>query len=82
MKWKKGAKRPDKSNAIDLFVTGQVPPNEDAVERELYEAVFEEVPVELTQAERAEWKARLTEVAVSSDAFVSLLSSPLGLVVI
>lgn len=71
-KWKKSAKRPDKSNAIDLFVTGLVPKKEEgSLERELYEAVFEEVPEEFTQAEKEEWKAKLTEVAVSSDAFVS-----------
>lgn len=71
-KWKKGAKRPDKSNAIDLFVTGLVPKKEEgSLERELYEAVFEEVPKEFTQQEKDEWSAKLKEVAVSSDAFVS-----------
>lgn len=72
-KWKKGTKRPDKSNAIDLFVSGQIP-DKDAnggMERELYESVFEEVPQELTAEERKEWRKQLTDVAVSSDAFVS-----------
>ncbi|KAH8147434.1 uncharacterized protein LAJ45_08590 [Morchella importuna] len=68
-KWKKGTKRPDKSNAIDLFVTGQVPAKEDVAERELYEAVFEELPAEFTKEERAEWMAKFCDVAVSSDAF-------------
>ncbi|TDZ26801.1 Bifunctional purine biosynthesis protein ADE17 [Colletotrichum orbiculare MAFF 240422] len=51
IKWKKGTKRPDKSNAIDLL------------------AVFEEVPPAFTDAEREEWLGKLTNVAVSSDAF-------------
>lgn len=78
-KWKKGAKRPDKSNAIDLFVTGLVPKKEEGnLERELYEAVFEEVPEEFTQQEKDEWSAKLTEVAVSSDAFVGFPSFDLN----
>ncbi|KAL7276823.1 bifunctional phosphoribosylaminoimidazolecarboxamide formyltransferase/IMP cyclohydrolase [Rhizina undulata] len=70
LKWKKGTKRPDKSNAIDLFVSGLVPKKEEGnLERELYEAVFEEVPAELTEQEREEWRKQLTNVAISSDAF-------------
>ncbi|TGZ83105.1 bifunctional purine biosynthesis protein ADE17 [Ascodesmis nigricans] len=70
-KWKKGTKRPDKSNAIDLYVSGQVPEKDQngGMERELYESVFEEVPQELTPEERKEWRSKLTDVAVSSDAF-------------
>jgi len=71
IKWKKGTKRPDKSNAIDLLVSGQLP--KDGPEREGYEAFFEEVPPAFTEQERADWLGKLTEVAVSSDAFVSLL---------
>jgi hypothetical protein len=71
-KWKKGTKRPDKSNAIDLFVSGQVPDKvEGGMERELYESVFEEVPEELTAEEKKAWRKQLTDVVVSSDAFVS-----------
>ncbi|KAI5795193.1 cytidine deaminase-like protein [Geopyxis carbonaria] len=68
-KWKKGTKRPDKSNAIDLFVSGQVPDKDAGMERELYESVFEEVPVELTAEEKKEWKNKFSDVAISSDAF-------------
>ncbi|SPN96759.1 probable 5-aminoimidazole-4-carboxamide ribonucleotide transformylase/IMP cyclohydrolase [Cephalotrichum gorgonifer] len=67
IKWKQGTKRPEKSNAIDLLVSGQVP--KDGPERAGYEAVFEEVPVSFTDAERQEWLGKLTDVAVSSDAF-------------
>lgn len=67
LKWKKGTKRPDKSNAIDLLVSGELP--KSGPERESFEAVFEEVPAPFTEAEREEWSAKLTNVAVSSDAF-------------
>ncbi|KAH6666650.1 cytidine deaminase-like protein, partial [Halenospora varia] len=67
IKWKKGTKRPDKSNAIDLLVSGQLP--KDGPEREGYEGFFEEVPQAFTEEEKKEWLSKLTEVAVSSDAF-------------
>ena len=38
----------------------------------MYEGVFEEVPAELTYEEKREWLNKLNDVAVSSDAFVSL----------
>lgn len=69
IKWKKGTKRPDKSNAIDLLVSGELP--KGGPERASFEGVFEEVPAAFTEAEREEWLSKLTDVAVSSDAFVS-----------
>lgn len=69
IKWKKGAKRPDKSNAIDLLVSGQLP--KDGPERESFEALFEEVPAAFTEQEKNEWLSKLTDVCISSDAFVS-----------
>lgn len=69
IKWKKGTKRPDKSNAIDLLVSGELP--KDGPEREAFEAVFEEVPPAFTEEERDAWMKQLKDVAVSSDAFVS-----------
>jgi phosphoribosylaminoimidazolecarboxamide formyltransferase/IMP cyclohydrolase len=68
IKWKKGTKRPDKSNAIDLLVSGQLP--KAGPEREDYEGFFEEVPAPFTDDERKEWLDKLNEVSVSSDAFV------------
>jgi phosphoribosylaminoimidazolecarboxamide formyltransferase/IMP cyclohydrolase len=68
IQWKKGTKRPDKSNAIDLLVSGQLP--KAGPEREGYEGFFEEVPAPFTDEERKEWLDKLNEVAVSSDAFV------------
>lgn len=73
IKWKKGTKRPDKSNAIDLLVSGELP--KSGSEREAFEAVFEEVPAAFTEAEREEWLGKLTDVAVSSDAFFPFIDN-------
>ncbi|EMC91318.1 hypothetical protein BAUCODRAFT_80640 [Baudoinia panamericana UAMH 10762] len=67
VKWKKGTKRADKSNAIDLLCSGIVP--EFGAEREDWEKNFEEVPKIFTPEERKAWLGKLSEVAVSSDAF-------------
>ena len=69
--WKKGVKRPDKSNAIDMLCSGQVP--RTGIEKDDYERNFEVVPERFTDEEREEWLSRLDGVAVSSDAFVSFL---------
>jgi phosphoribosylaminoimidazolecarboxamide formyltransferase / IMP cyclohydrolase len=67
MQFAPGAKRPDKANAIDLYVSGQIP--EANVETEQYEATFKTVPEPLTAHERAEFLKQLDGVACSSDAF-------------
>ncbi|KAI0095807.1 AICARFT/IMPCHase bienzyme [Nemania sp. FL0031] len=67
IKWKKGTKRPDKSNAIDLLVSGELP--KSGPEREAFEAVFEDVPAAFSEEERNDWLSKLGDVAVSSDAF-------------
>ncbi|TLS28418.1 hypothetical protein PpBr36_00223 [Pyricularia pennisetigena] len=67
IKWKKGTKRPDKSNAIDLLVSGELP--KSGPERESFEALFDDVPAAFSEAEREEWLGKLTNVAISSDAF-------------
>ncbi|KAL9539699.1 Bifunctional purine biosynthesis protein ade10 [Mucor bainieri] len=64
--FKKGTKRADKSNAIDLFVTNQTG---EGVEREAWEANFNTVPELLTAEERKEWMSQLKDTVVSSDAF-------------
>ncbi|CCC70672.1 hypothetical protein NCAS_0F01880 [Naumovozyma castellii] len=66
-KWAKGVKRPEKSNAIDLFVTGQIPTQEP--EKSEYESKFAELPNPLTKEEREEWLSKLENVSLSSDAF-------------
>lgn len=71
LKWRKGTKRPDKSNAIDLLCSGLVP--DSGIEKEDFESKFEEgqVPTPFNPEERKKWLANLSEVACSSDAFVS-----------
>ncbi|POS87957.1 AICARFT/IMPCHase bienzyme, partial [Erysiphe pulchra] len=67
IKWKKGMKRADKSNAIDLLVSGELP--KEGPEREDYEESFDEIPDDFTEEERKDWLQKLQNVAVSSDAF-------------
>ena len=66
-KWAKGTKRPEKSYAIDLYVTNQIPTEEP--EKSEYESKFAEIPEPLTAEERKEWLSKLSNVALSSDAF-------------
>ncbi|KAF2099190.1 putative bifunctional purine biosynthesis protein ADE17 [Rhizodiscina lignyota] len=73
LKWKKGVKRPEKSNAIDLLCSGSVP--KSGVEREDFEKNFEEVPSVFTEEEREAWLSKLSEVAVSSDAFFPFIDN-------
>ena len=70
IQWKKGTKRPDKSNAIDMLCGAQIPLRNE-VEKADYEKNFEVVPEPFTEEERESWLEKLKEVAVSSDAFVS-----------
>ena len=60
-------KRAEKANAIDLFVSGEVP---EGGERAQWEGQFEEVPVPLGEVEKREWAAKLDGVGCSSDAFL------------
>ncbi|CAK5267501.1 unnamed protein product [Mycena citricolor] len=64
--FKKGVKRAEKANAIDLFVSGEVL---EGGEKEQWEGMFEGAVAPLTAEERAEWAAKLDGVACSSDAF-------------
>lgn len=89
MKFKKGVKRAEISNAIDNYVNGTV--GQD-MPRATFEAMYEEVPKMLTDAERKEWISKLSGVALGSDAFfpfrdnvdrarlsgVSFIGSPAG----
>ncbi|ETI29220.1 bifunctional purine biosynthesis protein ADE17 [Cladophialophora carrionii CBS 160.54] len=71
IQWAKGVKRAEKSNAIDMLCSGQVDADLSDFEKADYERNFAEgqVPTPFTHAERREWLAKLSEVAVSSDAF-------------
>ncbi|KAL8782629.1 MAG: hypothetical protein Q9213_005216 [Squamulea squamosa] len=75
LKWKKGTKRPDKSNAIDMLCSGTLPKSD--IEKQDYEKNFEEVPRPFTNEEREKWLSRLTGVAVSSDAFFPFIDNVL-----
>lgn len=73
--WRKGTKRPDKSNAIDMLCSESVPAT--GIEREDWESKFAEgaVPALFTAEERKEWLDKLDEVAVSSDAFFPFIDN-------
>ncbi|KAI9780807.1 MAG: hypothetical protein M1835_004431 [Candelina submexicana] len=73
IKWKKGTKRPDKSNAIDLLCSGEIPTSD--IEKEDYEKNFEEVPQPFTADEREAWLKHIGDVAVSSDAFFPFIDN-------
>lgn len=64
--FKKGVKRAEKANAIDLFVGGELL---EGGERAQWEANFESTPAPLTAEERAAHAQQLSGVACSSDAF-------------
>uniref|UniRef100_A0A7M4E5E9 Bifunctional purine biosynthesis protein ATIC n=1 Tax=Crocodylus porosus TaxID=8502 RepID=A0A7M4E5E9_CROPO len=66
MKFKAGVKRAEISNAIDQYVTGTIGEGDDLVK---WQAVFEEVPAQLTEADKKEWIGKLNAVSLSSDAF-------------
>ncbi|KAI9342480.1 cytidine deaminase-like protein [Zopfochytrium polystomum] len=65
--FRKEVKRADRSNAIDLFVTEQIP---EPIE-EWAAGLFENgaVPALLTPQEREAWRKQMTGLVVSSDAF-------------
>jgi len=66
MQFKKGVKRAEISNVIDVFVNGTVGQDMD---KGVWESHFEVVPAQLTQAERLDFIKTLKGVSISSDAF-------------
>lgn len=64
--FKKGVKRAEKANAIDLFVGGEAL---EGGERTQWESLFIEIPAPLSNEERKEHMKGLEGVACSSDAF-------------
>ncbi|CAD6928500.1 unnamed protein product [Tilletia laevis] len=72
--FKKGVKRAEKSNAIDLFVEGvfdslSAEQLAGSAERKEWEALFESIPEPLSTEEREAHAAQLGGVACASDAF-------------
>lgn len=66
MKFKKGVKRAEISNAIDNYVNGSIGKDMDEL---MWAAMYEEVPEKLSEKDRLEWIKKLNNVALSSDAF-------------
>lgn len=66
MKFKKGVKRAEISNAIDNFVNGTIGKDMD---RKTWEQMYEDVPEQLTETDRKDWISKLNNVALGSDAF-------------
>ncbi|XP_046683922.1 bifunctional purine biosynthesis protein ATIC [Homalodisca vitripennis] len=66
MKFKKGVKRAEISNAIDNYVSGTVGKDMDEA---TWKSFFDEVPPFLTQEQRNDWMKELHGVSLASDAF-------------
>ncbi len=64
--FKKGVKRAEKANAIDLFVSGEII---EAGEKEQWENLFDGTVAPLSESDKKEWAAKLDGVTCSSDAF-------------
>jgi len=64
--WKQGVKRPDKANAIDLYLRDDLTPTE---EKE-WERLFEQVPQRLSWQEKQEWLKGLRGVTLGSDGLI------------
>jgi phosphoribosylaminoimidazolecarboxamide formyltransferase/IMP cyclohydrolase len=65
LKFKKGIKRPERDNAIDMFLQDELSPQE----RKYWEEFFEEVPKKLTKDEKREWLDNQKGVCFGSEAF-------------
>jgi len=65
LKFKKGIKRPERDNAVDMFLQQEL----SQQEQQYWESFFEEVPVKLTTEEKRDWLLKLTDVTLGSDAF-------------
>lgn len=59
------ATRPDRDNAIDMFLREDL----SGTERELLRRAVQEIPARLTPAEGRQWLEGLTDVALASDGF-------------
>ncbi|KAL1733359.1 cytidine deaminase-like protein [Schizophyllum commune] len=70
--FKKGTKRADKANAVELYVSlteGDELDEVDAIEKEAFDKLMDGPAPLLTKAEKKAWAAQLAGVACSSDAF-------------
>ena len=61
-----GIRRPDRDNAIDVYTSDEY---EDVLAEGVWQQTFKVKPEVLTEAEKKEWIAKMTDVSVGSDAF-------------
>ncbi len=66
LKWRKGVGRPERNNAIDLYLQERLTP----MEQKTIEDALEKVPPQLTFQERRDWLDKVRGVSLSSDAFI------------
>ena len=66
LKFVKGLGRPDRDNTIDVYISDEY---EDVLGDDVWQNFFAERPEPLTAAEKKEWLAQFTGVALGSDAF-------------
>ncbi len=64
--FKKGVKRPDRDNAIDIYISDEY---EDVLAEGTWQLYFETRPEPMTREEKKAWLATQTGVSVGSDAF-------------
>lgn len=65
LKFREEVGRPDRINAIEQYLAGEL----EGIELAAWEARFEETPPPLTAEDKRDWLARVRGVALSSDAF-------------
>jgi phosphoribosylaminoimidazolecarboxamide formyltransferase/IMP cyclohydrolase len=65
LKFKDGLGRPQRDNAIDLFLRDDITENEEKA----WEQLFAEVPLRLTREEKNGWRRGLKNVSLGSDGF-------------
>ena len=61
-----GIRRPNRDNAIDVYTSDEY---EDVLADGVWQETFKVKPEVLTEAEKKEWIAKMTDVTVGSDAF-------------
>jgi phosphoribosylaminoimidazolecarboxamide formyltransferase/IMP cyclohydrolase len=66
LNWRKGVKRQDKVNGIDLFLRDDL----TRAEEQQWEQLFEKTPQRLRTSEKQEWLSNLTGVSLGSDAYI------------
>ena len=59
-------RRPDRDNTIDVYISDE---HDDVLREGTWQTLFKEKPEVLTDAEKKEWLAKNTDVALGSDAF-------------